>query len=237
MNIRRIDFAADVLDGKIIAVGGSYTARSYAATFVVGGSYRRGEYIATVEEYDPSTGEWRELPPMRCKRMGCATAVLDGKLYVMGGSDGNNSLYSAEVYDPATQQWTLLNDMNTSHYDCAAVSLEGRIVVTGGLDVDGFLSLCEVYDPKTKKWSHMASMNSERVGCAAVEVEGNIYVLGGHDGNFNTLSSMEYLPLSAFFAFVLDDKPDHAKELGIDDNAMPAFLSFVGHNCRMLTLW
>eukprot|EP00565_Helicotheca_tamesis_P008046 CAMPEP_0185730184 /NCGR_PEP_ID=MMETSP1171-20130828/8784_1 /TAXON_ID=374046 /ORGANISM="Helicotheca tamensis, Strain CCMP826" /LENGTH=88 /DNA_ID=CAMNT_0028399183 /DNA_START=24 /DNA_END=287 /DNA_ORIENTATION=+ len=85
---------------------------------------------------------------MHTKRYGCAAAVMDGKLYVVGGHEG-------EVYDPTTQQWTVLNDMITTRRGSAAVSLEGRIVVIGGGDgVFHDFSSCEVYDPETQKWTH-----------------------------------------------------------------------------------
>uniref|UniRef100_A0A7S2GXF3 Uncharacterized protein n=1 Tax=Helicotheca tamesis TaxID=374047 RepID=A0A7S2GXF3_9STRA len=150
----------------------------------------------------------------------------------MGGFDGRDILSSAEVYNPTKKEWTLISDMSTPRDGCAAVSLGRRIVVVGGFDGKERLSLCEVYDPATGKWSNIASMHTKRRNCAAVEVEGTLFVIGGYDKNF--LTSMESLPL---FEFLLDEQPDWVKELDIDDNVMPTFLSFVGQQCRMLTLW
>ena len=34
-----------------------------------------------------------------------------GRLYVVGGNDGDSSLSSMEMYDPVTNTWTLVADM------------------------------------------------------------------------------------------------------------------------------
>jgi N-acetylneuraminic acid mutarotase len=49
-----------------------------------------------------------------------AAAAVDGKLYVMGGYDGQNRLSSVERYDPAKNEWVAmasmaLNTGTTSH--------------------------------------------------------------------------------------------------------------------------
>ena len=49
------------------------------------------------ERYDPATNTWETLANMSAAREGVACAVLDGKLYAIGG-DG---LSSVEVFDPS----------------------------------------------------------------------------------------------------------------------------------------
>ena len=39
---------------------------------------------------------------MPTARWGAASGVIDGKLYVVGGTTGTNSLAILEVYDPVT---------------------------------------------------------------------------------------------------------------------------------------
>lgn len=47
--------------------------------------------------YDPVTNTWSKQVPMLSRRTGAAAAVLDGHLYVMGGSDGDGALSSGEA--------------------------------------------------------------------------------------------------------------------------------------------
>jgi N-acetylneuraminic acid mutarotase len=57
---------------------------------------------------------------MSTARSAQAAAAVDGKLYVMGGYDGQNRLSSVERYDPAKNEWVAmasmaLNTGTTSH--------------------------------------------------------------------------------------------------------------------------
>ena len=58
----------------------------------------------TVERYDPVMDAWEAVAPTAVARNQPRVPVLDGKLYVVGGYDGDtgNSSSSVERYDPAT---------------------------------------------------------------------------------------------------------------------------------------
>ncbi len=65
---------------------------------VFGGYGSDGEFLNSLERYDPSTNEWEEeaVAPMPTARLYVGMAVLDGKLYAVGGhheadgGDGKN---------------------------------------------------------------------------------------------------------------------------------------------------
>lgn len=46
--------------------------------------------------YDPVLNTWTKMAPMLQQRSGAAAAVLDGFLYVMGGTDGDIPLNSGQ---------------------------------------------------------------------------------------------------------------------------------------------
>ena len=54
---------------------------------VIGGEGSEGEFVNSLVRYDPSTNEWEEeaVAPMPAARKYVRTAVLDGKLYAVGG--------------------------------------------------------------------------------------------------------------------------------------------------------
>jgi N-acetylneuraminic acid mutarotase len=92
--------------------------------------------------YDPSTNQWTAKTPLGLSRPGAASAVLDGKLYVMGGRRYNAKTEAWEtlditiVYDPATDAWTRRASLPGPRTDLAAsrVYLNGkpRIELVGG---------------------------------------------------------------------------------------------------------
>ena len=68
------------------------------------GGWCSGDAIASVERYDPQTGEWKLVAPMSKRRCGVGVAVLSDLLYAVGGHDGQSYLNSIERYDPQTNQ-------------------------------------------------------------------------------------------------------------------------------------
>jgi N-acetylneuraminic acid mutarotase len=92
--------------------------------------------------YDPATKHWTAITPLGLSRPGAASAVLDGKLFVMGGTRYNASQDTFEtlditiVYDPITDAWTRRAPMPSPRARIAAsqVLLNGqaRIEVVGG---------------------------------------------------------------------------------------------------------
>ena len=92
--------------------------------------------------YDPVTNAWTSRTPLGLGRPGAASAVLDGKLYVMGGrrynakTDAMDTLDITIVYDPATDAWTRRASLPGPRTGLAAsrVYLNGkpRIELVGG---------------------------------------------------------------------------------------------------------
>lgn len=89
----RRSFGLASLDGLLYACGGN------------DGRNDAGSDLNSLEAYDPQTNRWRVLAPMRYARMYCSVAVLDGKLYAVGGLDGATTLDVVEVYDPRRNAW------------------------------------------------------------------------------------------------------------------------------------
>ena len=89
--------------------------------------------------YDPATNTWTPKTPLGRGRPGAATAVLGGKLYVIGGERFINALETLDitvVYDPVTDTWTRRAFLPSARAWTAAtkVFLNGRprIELVGG---------------------------------------------------------------------------------------------------------
>ena len=96
------------LDGKLYAVGGRVEEEDYEAAAV-------DRPANTVERFDPASNAWEEVAPMATPREAHVMAVLDGKLYAVGGySDDNGYLSSVDRYDPALDAWEEVVPMATA---------------------------------------------------------------------------------------------------------------------------
>ncbi len=141
-----------------------------------------------VEVYDIATDTWSELPnsPMITPRSVSAAGVINGRLYVVGGSDQKykTSAYdSLEVFDPETGLWSLGPPMPGKRDGPGAVVHDGKLYVIGGSIRTSYYSDLFIYDSATNTWTIGAQMPSARYCPAVGVIEGKIYVAGGMIGN------------------------------------------------------
>ena len=70
--------------------------------YAVGGKDEQGNKLKTVERYDPGSDEWELVANMGTKRWGAGVAVMEKRLWVIGGMNGaeKGALPTLEVYDP-----------------------------------------------------------------------------------------------------------------------------------------
>lgn len=72
--------------------------------YVTGGSNGSGVQKC-VERFSVSQQVWEEVASMHTPRLGHAASVVNGKLYAIGGYDGQETLGTYECYDPKADQW------------------------------------------------------------------------------------------------------------------------------------
>jgi N-acetylneuraminic acid mutarotase len=61
--------------------------------------------LSSGEKYDPETDTWTPIPDMRMQRCDMATAVIDDKIYVIGGSNRNEATNRVECYNDKENKW------------------------------------------------------------------------------------------------------------------------------------
>ena len=88
MAIKRVGHTAVAFNGKIYVIGGSVSASD---NFL---------QLSSVEEYDPATDTWRTMTSMPTARAGVAGAVLNNKIYAIGGRSNALMLPTVEEYQP-----------------------------------------------------------------------------------------------------------------------------------------
>jgi kelch-like protein 2/3 len=101
---------------------------------------------------------------MSTSRYCCGVAVMNGKLYAVGGVDKRyNKLASVESYDPTTGVWTCEPDMLTARYNCGVEEAAGKMYVVGGRDEKNrALKTVECFDDVERKWTTVAEMSTVR---------------------------------------------------------------------------
>ena len=123
--------------------------------YVIGGKVGLGFRWASdptnlMDRFDPTSNTWEAMPPMAAGRYNCASAVIDGKLYVFGGlGTHENVLDSVECFDPATHEWARKPLVALKRAGLRASALNGQIYVQGGRASGHMVdhSILEVFSP------------------------------------------------------------------------------------------
>lgn len=160
-----------VIDGKLFIIGG-YKQSGFSIWHAV----------ATVYAYDPAMDTWAERARMPTPRGALSVAQHDGKLYAIGGYNGETNSAAVEAYDPERDAWTVRAQLPTPRDHLAAATMSGNIYAIGGRlngDYRRNLAVMEVYDPVTDRWSRAADLPTARSGITASGVGNRIYVFGG----------------------------------------------------------
>lgn len=188
-----------VHDGKIYMVAGIIDGHTSGT-------------IPWFDEFDPKTGEWRELEDAPHARDHFPAIELDGRVYAIGGRsssyhepDNFAAFFSSvvpevDVYDFSTQEWKTLPE--GLHFGTAAgglLALDGDIYYFGGESYQRLPHRAtQRLDVETGTWKLMAPLQRARHGGGAIEVGGKFYftVGSGGRGSAPELSSTEVFTLN-----------------------------------------
>lgn len=111
--------------------------------------------------FDPATKKWTDLPALPEPRSSHDAAVLDGKLYVVGGwnmagADKTTWHKTAWVCDLGKSEltWTELPAPPFQRRALSLAAHHGKLYVLGGMqDNGGPTTRIDIYDPAVKAWS------------------------------------------------------------------------------------
>lgn len=183
-------------DGKFYWVGGLEGGHGEPAT-----SY------AWFDEFDPATGQWTVLPDAPRPRDHFQAAVVENKLYLIGGRDGSDpSLFNAtiaevDVYDFATGQWATLPPsahLPTPRAGTTTAVLGSEIIVIGGERPAQAAAhaQAEAFDTRSQTWRTLAPLQQGRHGTQVAVCNEGLYVVAG---SANRGGGPEMTQLEQFF--------------------------------------
>lgn len=172
--------AGGFIGGKLVVAGGGTD---------VGSDF--GAYVDSVYAWDPETDGWAARAPLPRAALGASSAVLDGKLYVMGGeTDWDAWDRIVQRYDPVADTWDQPALLPVKTVDGSAAALGGYVYAVGGRGGGSFPD-GNRYDPATDTWAPIAPMNMSyyhepsgttstgRHALALVAIDGGLHAIGG----------------------------------------------------------
>ena len=142
---------------------------------------------------DLATRQFTHLAPVPTLRSRTCTAVLDGKIYAIGGRNGTPARVSVvvECLDLQTGLWSAVAPMSTPREFAGSAVLDGKIFVVGGSYGIQAVETGECFDPISGKWTDVAPMNTSRMYHSVISAQGKLFAIGGKDCNLKRLRSVE----------------------------------------------
>ena len=161
--------------------------RKIVIAFLVVGLTAMWFYVSQSIAQTTHTSEWNSRAPLIEPNSEMAVALLDGKIYVIGGYPSTRiSVDTAQVYDISSNSWGITTPYPTTINHASAVGLDGTLYVIGGQTNAGgrktkslYTSAVYAFDPKTKAWTIRAPMPTARSAMAHDVINGKVYVAGG----------------------------------------------------------
>jgi len=138
--------------------------------------------IATVRATEDS---WTTMEPMPTLRENFEIAILNGKIYAIGGSNSSQQVYfgTNEEYDPASNRWDTKESMPTLRSGFGIFVFQDKIYCVGGYSTErSYIGVNEVYYPISDTWEIKTSMPTKRSSMQTKMVNGRIFFLGGAIG-------------------------------------------------------
>lgn len=174
--------------------------------YLVGGirNGHLGDYKNWLDEYAPSSNEWKVLPDAPHKRDHFQAAIVGGKLYAAGGRTSSAetgqtlelTVAEVDMYDFENNEWTALeNTIPTQRAGTTAVAMGDNLIIIGGESgtQEEAHREVEALDANSNEWHSLPSLNQGRHGTQAFLFEDHIYIAAGsgNRGGGPELTSME----------------------------------------------
>jgi N-acetylneuraminic acid mutarotase len=181
----RAEGVVATVEEKIFFIGGRVPTSAHAAHISQHADTSKAEVL------DVRSGQWQRIADAPTARNSAAAAVIDNKIYVVGGrrmvtqpNGGQRPVNVAmlEVYDPATGRWETKAPLPQAQGGLAAAAYEGRLYAFGGeqfVPDRKVFAEAWVYDPTLDRWSALPPMPTPRHGHGAAIVGNRIYLMGG----------------------------------------------------------
>ncbi len=197
MSSARSDLSANVVNNAIYLIGG----KQYQGVDL---DFRE---VNLNEVYFPDNDSWIEKSPMFISVFGYTSSVIDGKIFIIGGSrqfqetETGISVQFNQMYNPKIDAWRNLAGIPTEKSYAGSGLTKGvtapvMLYCIGGIDQGGFSDINYAYNIKQNNWTIATPIPTARAYLGLVEVNDIIYAIGGFDGNKWLGTNEVYKPLN-----------------------------------------
>ena len=177
---------------------GNFTVQIYV-TDTAGLRSNTIEFIFPIKEFP-----WTTKSQMPTPRLEFSSAVVDGKIYIIGGRDANDTntpkqvVSTVEVYNPATDSWATGPSLPVALANQMTIAVNGKIYAIGGNEefATDTRDVVQEFDPATQQWTPKTPMPDQRASAAVSVNNGLIYIVAGAGPGVTYNSLLWYDPVA-----------------------------------------
>ncbi|OMC16785.1 MULTISPECIES: serine/threonine-protein kinase [unclassified Mycobacterium] len=125
--------------------------------------------------------QWRSLPDAPTARLMMAWAVLNNKIWIIGGLQNGVALQTVESYDPHSGAWETGPPLPIPLHHAAAATYRGEVVVLGGASDNLANASNKVFALRGGNWVELPSLTHARAAPAAAVVGDKLVAVGGQN--------------------------------------------------------
>ncbi len=174
MATARHAMAVAAVEKSVYAIGGSTAAGDDQ-------SVSSAEALKLPARRIQPAAQWRSLPDAPTARLMMAWAVVDNKIWIMGGLRNGVPLQTVESYDPQTGAWQTGPPLPIPLHHAAATTYRGEVVVLGGASDQLSDASNKVFALRGGSWVELPSLTHARAAPAAAVVGNKLVAFGGQN--------------------------------------------------------
>jgi N-acetylneuraminic acid mutarotase len=146
----------------------------------------------------PTNSGWNYLADLPIPLAYQGGDTIDGKIYVAGGNDFNQTYDTLFSYDPISDTWQALESLPVSRNAAGTVAEGGMLYVAGGQHFPQYALLKDfyAYSPGTNHWQRLADLPDLRLLGSMAAWQGKLYYVGGMDPSVVKDTVYEYTIIS-----------------------------------------
>ncbi|KAG8437047.1 hypothetical protein GDO86_007939 [Hymenochirus boettgeri] len=141
-------------------------------TRLQGGRWSDSRALSCVERFDTFSQYWSTVSSLHQARSGMSVAVLEGRIYVIGGEKDSMIFDCVECYDPVSKQWAAVSSMNQPRCGLGACTCHGAIYALGGWVGSEIGNSIERFSAEQNAWQIVGHMTVPRYNFACCERQG-----------------------------------------------------------------
>ena len=159
--------------------------------YVTGGWGATGDAVAKTEIFNPSSGTWTTGADNPKPYAGSGAALLDGKIYVVGGCLDSCGTSDVQIYDPAADAWSSGPAYPEPAAWLGCAGIDGKLYCAGG-SASASTKHGYVLDPASGTWSPIADLPIDLWAMGYSAVNGQLIVSGGVTNGASTLTNQGF---------------------------------------------